>query len=84
MEVELELKRGEASEVFELARKLSHLGSHRHQRNVHDDAGRENYYGIELRGLMAARSYLEGFWGDVLSAFQAAALAEARQRRRKN
>ena len=47
-------------------------------------SGRENYYGIELRGLLAARSYLEGFWEDVLSAFQAAALAEARQRRRKN
>lgn len=46
-------------------------------------SGRENYYGLELRGLVTARDYLEGFWGDVLNAFQAAAVAEAEQRRRR-
>ena len=47
-------------------------------------SGRENFYGIEFKGLMAARSYLEGFWADVVSAFQAAALAEARQKQRRS
>jgi DNA-binding transcriptional ArsR family regulator len=46
--------------------------------------GRENYYGLELRGLVAAREYIEGFWKDVLTAFQAAAVQEADLRRRKH
>jgi DNA-binding transcriptional ArsR family regulator len=47
-------------------------------------SGRENYYGLELRGLAAARKYIEGFWEDVLTAFQAAAVQEADLRRRKH
>jgi DNA-binding transcriptional ArsR family regulator len=47
-------------------------------------SGRENYYGLEFRGLAAAREYIEGFWDDVLTAFQAAAVQEADLRRRKH
>lgn len=44
--------------------------------------GRENIYGLELRGLLALRRYLESFWDDVLGAFQAAAVAESKRRRK--
>jgi DNA-binding transcriptional ArsR family regulator len=47
-------------------------------------AGRQNYYGLELKGLLAARAYIEGYWDDVLGAFQAAAIAEAEKLRRRN
>ena len=46
-------------------------------------SGRQNYYGLELRGLAAARAYLESFWADVLGAFQVAAIAEAQEHRRR-
>jgi DNA-binding transcriptional ArsR family regulator len=46
-------------------------------------SGRENYYGLEMSGLVVAREYIEGFWADVLAAFQAAAVQEADLRRRK-
>jgi DNA-binding transcriptional ArsR family regulator len=50
-------------------------------------AGRQNFYALDLAGMSILRSYVEGFWGDVLGAFQAAAIAEAqvgsRGRRRK-
>ncbi|WP_438027897.1 ArsR/SmtB family transcription factor [Sorangium sp. So ce233] len=44
--------------------------------------GRQNFYGIDLGGLTALRSYIEGFWDDVLGAFQAAAVEEAERKRR--
>ena len=40
-------------------------------------SGRQNLYGLDLRGLAALRGYVEGFWDDVLGAFQAAAAVEA-------
>ncbi|WP_437289582.1 ArsR/SmtB family transcription factor [Sorangium sp. So ce406] len=44
--------------------------------------GRQNFYGVDLGGLTALRSYIEGFWDDVLGAFQAAAVEEAERKRR--
>jgi DNA-binding transcriptional ArsR family regulator len=47
-------------------------------------SGRQNFYGLELRGLVALRTYVESFWSDVLGAFQAAAVVEARTRKGRN
>jgi DNA-binding transcriptional ArsR family regulator len=47
-------------------------------------SGRQNFYGLELRGLAAVRAYVESFWDDVLGAFQAAAVAEAKSRRARS
>lgn len=44
-------------------------------------SGRNNYYGLELRPLSVLRSYVESFWGDVLGAFQAAAVEESKKKR---
>ena len=46
-------------------------------------SGRQNFYGLDLRGLTLLRTYVEGFWGDVLGAFQAAAIEESRRSARK-
>ncbi len=46
-------------------------------------SGRQNFYGLDLRGLTLLRTYVEGFWGDVLGAFQAAAIEESRLHARK-
>lgn len=43
-------------------------------------SGRHNFYGLDLRGLTLLRSYVEGYWDDVLAAFQSAAIAEAESR----
>jgi DNA-binding transcriptional ArsR family regulator len=40
-------------------------------------SGRNNFYGLDLRGLMVLRTYIEGYWDDVLVAFRNAAIAEA-------
>lgn len=40
-------------------------------------SGRQSFYALDLRGLALLRSYVEQFWGDVLDAFQSAALREA-------
>ena len=45
-------------------------------------SGRNNFYGLDLRGLTVLRTYVEGFWEDVLGAFQAAAVSESRKRRK--
>lgn len=42
-------------------------------------SGRQNFYGLDLRGLVALRTYVEGFWDDVLGRFQAAAIAESKK-----
>jgi DNA-binding transcriptional ArsR family regulator len=42
-------------------------------------AGRQNFYALNLRGMAILRSYVEGFWDEVLGEFQAAAIAEAQQ-----
>ena len=42
-------------------------------------SGRQNFYGIDLRGLTLLRTYVEGFWDDVLGAFQAAAIEASRE-----
>ncbi len=44
-------------------------------------SGRQNFYGLDLRGLVALRAYVEGFWDDVLGAFQRAAIAEAKKKK---
>ena len=43
-------------------------------------SGRQNFYGIDLRGLSALRAYVETFWDDVLGAFQAAAITESKKK----
>jgi DNA-binding transcriptional ArsR family regulator len=44
--------------------------------------GRNNFYAIDMAGLVALRSYVEGFWDDVLGAFQAAAVREAERKKK--
>lgn len=46
--------------------------------------GRHNYYAIDPIGLGILRSYVDGFWTDVLAAFQAAALLEHAKGRKPN
>ena len=46
-------------------------------------SGRQKFYSVDLYGLTLLRNYLEGFWEDVLSAFQAAAERESANVRRK-
>ena len=46
--------------------------------------GRHNYYAIDPAGLGVLRSYVDGFWTDVLAAFQAAALIEHAKGRKPN
>jgi DNA-binding transcriptional ArsR family regulator len=41
-------------------------------------SGRQNFYALDLQGLGEVRGYLEHFWEGVLSAFQAAAVEQAR------
>jgi DNA-binding transcriptional ArsR family regulator len=67
------------SAVSQHLRVLRDAGLLRSQRR-----GRENFYGLELRGLVALRSYVESFWTDVLGAFQAAAVAEAKAQKGKH
>ena len=67
------------SAVSQHLRVLQDAGLLRSQRR-----GRENFYGLELRGLVALRSYVESFWTDVLGAFQAAAVAEAKAQKGKH
>ena len=67
------------SAVSQHLRVLQDAGLLRSQRR-----GRENFYGLELRGLVALRSYVESFWTDVLGAFQAAAVADAKAQKGKH
>ena len=46
-------------------------------------SGRQKFYSIDLYGLTLLRNYLEGFWEDVLGAFQAAAEKESNAPRRR-
>ena len=46
-------------------------------------SGRQNFYALDPRGLTILRTYLDGFWDDVLGAFQAAAIRESRGSRKK-
>ena len=46
-------------------------------------SGRQNFYSLDLRGLTQLRSYVEGYWEDVLGAFQAAAVREIRKSRKE-
>lgn len=39
--------------------------------------GRNNFYALDLHGLALLRTYVEGYWDDVLGAFQAAAIRES-------
>lgn len=43
-------------------------------------SGRNNFYGLDLRGLTVLRTYAESFWDDVLGAFQAAAVSESKKK----
>jgi DNA-binding transcriptional ArsR family regulator len=47
-------------------------------------SGRNNFYTLDTTGLMLLRSYLESFWTDVLSAFQAHISAENEKRKKEN
>jgi DNA-binding transcriptional ArsR family regulator len=67
------------SAVSQHLRVLEDAGLLRSQRR-----GRENFYGVEVRGLIALRNYIEGFWTDVLGAFQAAAIAEAKAQKARS
>jgi DNA-binding transcriptional ArsR family regulator len=42
--------------------------------------GTRRVYGVELRGLVELREYLDGFWEDVMQAFKAEAEATAPRR----
>src|SRR5262245_3164945 len=46
-------------------------------------SGRQKFYSIDLHGLMALRNYLDGFWEDVLGAFQTAAVRESGKPRKR-
>ncbi len=46
-------------------------------------SGRQNFYGLDLAGLSELRSYVDGFWDEVLGAFQSAAIAESARRERR-
>jgi DNA-binding transcriptional ArsR family regulator len=46
--------------------------------------GRHNYYAIDPTGLGILRGYVDGFWTDVLAAFQTAALLEHAKGRKPN
>jgi len=46
-------------------------------------SGRQKFYSVDLYGLTLLRNYLEGFWEDVLGAFQAAAERESANARRR-
>ena len=50
----------------------------RSQRN-----GRHNFYALDPHGLTILRAYLDGFWDDVLGAFQAAVMREPRRSKRR-
>ena len=45
-------------------------------------SGRQKFYSIDLSGLLVLRNYVEGFWEDVLGAFQAAAVRESGKTRK--
>jgi len=47
-------------------------------------SGRNNFYTLDITGLTVLRNYLEGFWADVLIAFQNAAIAESNKKKGKN
>jgi len=46
-------------------------------------SGRQNFYGLDLRGITVLRNYVDSFWDGVLGAFQAAAIEEAHRRGRR-
>ena len=81
----LELLRGGPHSVGKLAARLpvsrpavsQHLRVLREARLVHErPEGTRRVYRVDSRGLEELRGYLDGFWGDVLSAFKEAAEAE--------
>ena len=45
-------------------------------------SGRHNFYALDPHGLTVLRAYLDGFWDEVLGAFQAAAIRESRKAKR--
>lgn len=47
-------------------------------------SGRNNFYTLDTTGLAALREYLEGFWSDVLGAFQLAAVVESQKKGRSS
>jgi DNA-binding transcriptional ArsR family regulator len=68
---EFDVSRPAVSQHLRILEEAGLLRSHR--------SGRQNFYGLDLRGLTLLRGYVEGFWGDVLGAFQAAAVRESRK-----
>jgi DNA-binding transcriptional ArsR family regulator len=47
-------------------------------------SGRNNFYTLDTTGLATLRAYMEGFWTDVLSAFQMAAIIESQKKGRRS
>jgi DNA-binding transcriptional ArsR family regulator len=83
----LELLRGGARPVGELAERLpvsrpavsQHLRVLKEAGLVRDrKEGTRRLYSVDARGLAALRTYLEGYWASVLSAFEEAAETRAR------
>jgi len=71
---------GEIAEGMEVSRPAvsQHLRALKAARLVTDRAeGTRRLYAVDLRGVEALRSWLDGFWGEALSAFKAAAEREA-------
>ena len=68
---EFEVSRPAISQHLRILEDAALLRSHR--------SGRQNFYGLDLRGLAILRTYVEGFWDEVLGAFQAAAVEESRR-----
>jgi DNA-binding transcriptional ArsR family regulator len=67
---EFDITRPAVSQHLRVLERAQLLRSHR--------SGRQNFYGLDLRGLTLLRAYVEGFWDDVLGAFQAAAIEASR------
>jgi DNA-binding transcriptional ArsR family regulator len=71
---DFEVSRPAVSQHLRVLEDAALLRSHR--------SGRQNFYSLDLRGLTQLRSYVEGYWEDVLGAFQAAAVREMRKGRK--
>jgi DNA-binding transcriptional ArsR family regulator len=72
---DFDVSRPAVSQHLRVLEEAALLRSHR--------SGRQNFYSLDLRGLTLLRSYVEGYWEDVLGAFQAAAVLEFRRSKKE-
>jgi DNA-binding transcriptional ArsR family regulator len=78
---------GEIAEGLEVSRPAvsQHLKVLKAARLVVDRAeGTRRLYAVDAQGLKALRSWLDGFWNDVLAAFKEAAERETKKHERKS